>query len=68
MTSDARIDSIKNTLIIQGYVETTGGRARMTEEGYEAFIILMPLVPTSALLAAVAMALKLEAEGGEESK
>ena len=55
MTSDARIESVANTLVIQGYVKRTEeGGWQMTEDGFEAFIALAPLMPLSDLLTVAA--------------
>ncbi len=57
MTSDARIESVANTLVIQGYIEQTGDDGcAMTSEGFEAFIALAPLVPLADLLMMAATA------------
>ncbi len=51
MTSDARIESVANTLVIQGYVERTEDDGwELTGEGFEAFIGLAPLVSLADLL------------------
>lgn len=45
MVRNARLEAVKNTLIIQGYVLSDDGMVALTEDGHLALICLLALLP-----------------------
>ena len=65
MVSEAEIESIISTLVIQGYIKREDGRVEITEEGRETFIALAGLVDLPTMSSVTSMAMQFQIAQGE---